>query len=300
MISISVIITCYNEGELLFRAVESLNNQTFKDFELIIVKDYSNHSETIQACKELEKKGFCILWCETNVGLSGARNLGIAYAKGTIIVPLDADDTLPVDALECINNEFNKNLSLDILVGNYLLINVENKEPKVIDCSVLTDDAFAISPSKLLNNWILLGTSPFKKSLWKTLGGYSLEFSKTCQDVDFFMRAIINGANSRYVNKVIYQWFKSNQGMNTSFLNISSLKLCYFRNYDFILKYAINNDAYSIAMDYSDVEKIKRWANKMKSQQNTSKISKLFFYAPIFIVPLIFILFKAIKRYIPK
>ena len=82
---VSVIVTCYNEGFLLKRAVLSLMNQTIKNFEIIIVKDLSVHSETIEVCKELEKKGYIVLWSNANIGVSGTRNMGIEKAKGDCI-----------------------------------------------------------------------------------------------------------------------------------------------------------------------------------------------------------------------
>ena len=81
----SVIITCYNEGLELRRAVESVRRQTYTDYEIIVVKDFSDHAETLQVCRELEQEGIQVLYAEKNVGVSITRNMGIAEAKGDYI-----------------------------------------------------------------------------------------------------------------------------------------------------------------------------------------------------------------------
>lgn len=60
----SIIITCYNEGLELRRAVESVRRQTYTDYEIIVVKDFSDHAETQQVCRELEQEGIQVLYAE--------------------------------------------------------------------------------------------------------------------------------------------------------------------------------------------------------------------------------------------
>ena len=85
MMIFSIIITCYNEGLELRRAVESVRRQTYTDYEIIVVKDFSDHAETLQVCRELEQEGIQVLYAERNVGVSITRNMGIAEAKGDYI-----------------------------------------------------------------------------------------------------------------------------------------------------------------------------------------------------------------------
>jgi len=92
MIEVSVIIPCYNSGSTLLRAVESIQGQTIKNIEIIIVNDGSDDSYTLEVLRNISKKIKVI--SQKNMGLSAARNTGIREAKGKYILPLDSDDYL--------------------------------------------------------------------------------------------------------------------------------------------------------------------------------------------------------------
>nr|WP_314835928.1 glycosyltransferase family 2 protein [uncultured Flavobacterium sp.] len=91
---VSVIVPCYNQASYLGETLHSVFNQTYVDWECIIVNDGStDHTEEI-----------AVLWCEKdsrfrylykeNGGLSSARNMGIAVSKGEYIQFLDSDDLI--------------------------------------------------------------------------------------------------------------------------------------------------------------------------------------------------------------
>jgi glycosyltransferase involved in cell wall biosynthesis len=92
---LSVIIPTYNRAEMLKRVIEGILNQTFQDFETIVVDDGST-DETEDTIKEVIKKtsqGLLYLKQE-NKGAGAARNLGIRHAEGELILFID-DDVLP-------------------------------------------------------------------------------------------------------------------------------------------------------------------------------------------------------------
>jgi len=102
---ISVIIPCYNHGQYLNQAIESVLNQTHLNSEIIIVDDGST-DETMEVCKRFPK----IKYIRTErLGLSGARNTGITHSRGSLLVFLDADDYLYPDALKINLTYFIKN-----------------------------------------------------------------------------------------------------------------------------------------------------------------------------------------------
>ena len=92
MPKVSVIVPCYNQGEYLADALESVLYQTFTDWECIIVNDGSsdNTEEVANKFCELDKRFKYI--SQTNQGVSAARNNGIKASSGTYILPLDGDD----------------------------------------------------------------------------------------------------------------------------------------------------------------------------------------------------------------
>src|SRR4051794_37688274 len=93
---VSVIIPCYNQAHYLGEAIESVINQTYPHFEIIVVDDGStdNTSEVAGGFKEVR----CIR--QQNQGLSAARNTGLRESSGAFLVFLDSDDRLLPEAIE--------------------------------------------------------------------------------------------------------------------------------------------------------------------------------------------------------
>lgn len=251
--NISIVITCYSEGVKLLNAIESVETQKFADFELIIVNDKSLHYNTNLICEQLEQSGYNIIWRPTNGGLSAARNTGISSAIGKIIVPLDADDILPENALNTISKAFSDS-NFDFLFGNYSIVGEGGS--KVIDTSILCMENNELDPERLARNWILLGTSPFKKQVWVDVAGYDENdvITNSVQDIDFFMRAICLGNKGGYIPEIIYQWNDSYDSMNK---NVKSVAYSYLnrKNAAFLTKYRFSEKMtinYVCTMLYAD------------------------------------------------
>ncbi len=88
---VSVVIPCYNHGQYIDKAVDSILAQTFKDVEIIIVNDGSTDPFTVDTLKKIDKPKTSVLHT-VNQGPSAARNFGISQAEGEYILVLDADD----------------------------------------------------------------------------------------------------------------------------------------------------------------------------------------------------------------
>jgi glycosyltransferase involved in cell wall biosynthesis len=97
---ISVIVPNHNKGEFIGEAIESVMNQTFKDYELIVVDDASTDDSVrvIEIYEELDKLRAIKL--ERRLGVSAVRNIGIKNARGEIISLLDSDDVYSPVKLE--------------------------------------------------------------------------------------------------------------------------------------------------------------------------------------------------------
>lgn len=98
---VSIITPVYNSEKTIASTIESVLNQTFKNFEMIIVDDVSNDN-TIEIIKEYQKKDSRIklIVLNKNSGASVARNMALKEAKGRYIAFLDGDDLWKVDKLE--------------------------------------------------------------------------------------------------------------------------------------------------------------------------------------------------------
>lgn len=111
---ISVIVPVYNVAEYLEECLSSLANQTFSDFEVIMVNDGSEDDSGEIAGRFEERNSHFILINRENGGLSAARNTGLAAARGRYVYFLDSDDYLAPDALEKLYSNVNRN-ALDVL-----------------------------------------------------------------------------------------------------------------------------------------------------------------------------------------
>ncbi|MFO8108955.1 MAG: glycosyltransferase family 2 protein [Thermoplasmata archaeon] len=99
MNEVSVIIPTYNRSKVLVKAVESVLNQTYENFELIIVDDKSK-DDTADTVEQFKDPRIKYHRNEINLGGSGSRNVGIELAKGEFIAFLDDDDQWLPEKLE--------------------------------------------------------------------------------------------------------------------------------------------------------------------------------------------------------
>lgn len=97
---VSVVIPAYNCAEYIKEAIDSVLNQTYRDFEIIVVDDGSTDN-TKEILEPYIKKRMIQYVYQNNQGISAARNRGIRMAKGDFIAFLDSDDILDRDSIRC-------------------------------------------------------------------------------------------------------------------------------------------------------------------------------------------------------
>jgi len=103
---VSIITPAFNPGKLILETFISLQNQTFKDFEWIIIDDCSNEMNTALFQQIKTDASFSVIVISNPINFRQARskNIGLQHAKGKYIKFLDADDLLDIDHLE---NQYN-------------------------------------------------------------------------------------------------------------------------------------------------------------------------------------------------
>lgn len=104
MMTISVIIPCYNAQTHLGACIDSVMRQRFSDIEIILIDDGST-DDTAQIAQAYVQKDERIVYVrQENAGVSAARNVGLNLAQGEWVTFVDADDLLPMGALETLFN----------------------------------------------------------------------------------------------------------------------------------------------------------------------------------------------------
>jgi glycosyltransferase involved in cell wall biosynthesis len=123
MPEISVIIPLYNNAKYIGKAIESVLNQTFTDFEIIVVDDCStdNSRDVIESYIKKDARVRAI-YHERNKGVSAARNTGIHAATGAFIASLDSDDLFLPARLKALYAEIIKNPSIVLVHSDIYVV----------------------------------------------------------------------------------------------------------------------------------------------------------------------------------
>ena len=144
-LKISTIIPAYNSQDYIGKCIESVLNQKFLPIEIIIVDDGSKDN-TVEICKEYEKKYDIVKLVEMhkNQGVSIARNTGIKIAEGNYIHFMDSDDTIENNMYSDFKNIL-KEVKADVIISGIKNIYEKNnkivlEEPKTSDLYNKFDD----------------------------------------------------------------------------------------------------------------------------------------------------------------
>lgn len=126
MCLISVIVPVYNVEKYIDRCINSILNQTFLNYELILVDDGSLDNSTC-ICEEYAKRDERIsIIYKKNGGLSSARNAGIDASKGEYLLFVDGDDVIHPEMLEILYSHLKKN-NAQISIGDFCRFHNESE-----------------------------------------------------------------------------------------------------------------------------------------------------------------------------
>jgi hypothetical protein len=126
--SVSIITPMYNSEAFLSETINSVLNQTYKNWELFLIDDCSTDN-TLEIAQSFSSKytNIELLKNSTNLGAAVSRNLGIGKSKGDFIAFLDADDLWKPEKLEK-QLDFIKKYNCDVCFGSYELINEKGEK----------------------------------------------------------------------------------------------------------------------------------------------------------------------------
>lgn len=128
---ISIIIPTFNVENYISACLNSILNQTYTNFELIIIDDHST-DDTIRIIKDIAKvdNRIKLFFNETNKGCAFSRNLGLKFHKGDYITYVDADDIVTSDYLERLYNNLKK-VNADISICQYKKFSNLKRKPQL-------------------------------------------------------------------------------------------------------------------------------------------------------------------------
>jgi glycosyltransferase involved in cell wall biosynthesis len=172
---ISIIVPCYNQAEYLDECLQTVLDQSYENWECIIVNDGSpDNTEEIGRKWTQKDSRFQYLYKE-NGGLSSARNAGIEIATGIWILPLDADDKISNQYLSLAEKEFNKEYT--VIYCEAEKFGSENGKWELP----------TYSRKMLAVKNIIFCTAFFKRENWVKAGGYDTSLVYGWEDWDFWI-----------------------------------------------------------------------------------------------------------------
>lgn len=195
---VSIIVTTYNEtNNYLLDCLASCLNQAVTK-EIILVDDCSPKfpfSEELKAF--IKNNGIKQHNTEKNVGLAGARNHGIGFAKYDLVIPIDGDDFFMKDAVAMLADHVDS--KHHIFHGN-----VFDNNPKC-NSWVTPPCKGDISKINFMKDNPLYCSSLFKKEVWENNGGYTVRPHSHYEDYNFWAKSCAKGYKFKYCNVNVYQ-----------------------------------------------------------------------------------------------
>jgi glycosyltransferase involved in cell wall biosynthesis len=252
MVYFSVIIPLYNKENYIENALKSILDQSFLDYEILIINDGSTDN-SISNINHLQSDKITVIHHKKNKGLSAARNTGIRNAKGTYVTFLDADDLWKPDFLITIHTLIKQFPQAGIFATNYeelykdRIVSPKNGTSHLVRNESCIIDFFKYNLQQGIYNH---GSVCFHKKVYEKAGYYdeNIDFS---EDIDFNIRA-----NSQFslafCNKVgmSYNMQSENQLTTSSILH---KRIPNFSNYDHLaegnlsIKKYLNFEKYVLA-----------------------------------------------------
>lgn len=204
MPKVSIYIPVYNGENYLEDAVISLLNQTYKDFEVVIVDDGSS-DKTPRIAEQLSKSDsrIKVVTHTKNKGLSAARNTGLISisTESEFVMNHDCDDISLPDKLLKLVNFLNNNTEISA-VGSFC--EYFNDEGRLIGKPLIEWNEKNIFNSFDLFNSMCISSVLMRKSLVKKILPFRKEFGG-CDDYDFWARALLNGFKLANVPEVLHK-----------------------------------------------------------------------------------------------
>lgn len=224
---VSVIIPCYNQGNFLLEAVDSVLNQSYTSIEIIIINDGSEDSRTLEIINSFNNPQIKVLHQE-NAGPGVARNKAVEIAKADYIVLLDSDDLICDGSIPDAVKVLEENPSAGVVYGNCRYFGEKNYllARKHLDATVLLKgDTIAVC-------------SILRKKAFDDAGGFDEFLSKKgLEDWDFWLSLVEKGWKFYYLNKTTFEVrvLNSSRTFQVANKNLEELKSYIYKKHSDLL-----------------------------------------------------------------
>jgi len=173
MVKVTVYITAYNYGKYIKQAIDSVLNQKFDDWELLIINDGStdNTKDVLSAYEEYDRMRIVH---QVNKGLSVSNNIALRASNGDYIMRLDGDDYLDENALLVLSNILDTNEEIGLAYPDYYKVDKDGEILEIIRRKKIGEEV------ELLDLPAHGACTMIRKECLLSIGGYDEQFK--CQD----------------------------------------------------------------------------------------------------------------------
>jgi glycosyltransferase involved in cell wall biosynthesis len=204
---ISVLVPCFNDGQWLDEAIESVFAQTFDDFEIIIVDDGSTDSDTVRKLAAYSAPRTRVFHTD-NRGLPAARNCAAAHAAGEMFCALDADDVLAPTWFEKSVGMLDAHPDLAFVSHWLEAFGDEQWVWQPLSCDL---------QSLLVRNTVN-GAALVRRAAFEAVGGYDENMRDGCEDWDFWLRLVERGFRGTILPQVLFYYRRRAESMSRRML----------------------------------------------------------------------------------
>ena len=177
---VSIIMPCFNRMDTIADAVDSVLNQSYENYELIIIDDASTDG-TLAWCRSVRDRRVKVISLKENSGASAARNAGLRKATGDYITYLDSDNRWDPRYLSAVVGAFKRLPDADAIFSGQYIYHGENTEPSAVRFG-------SLNKSLLFNhNYIDMNAFCHTRSSYKILGGFDISLKRFI-DWDLILR----------------------------------------------------------------------------------------------------------------
>nr|WP_053072096.1 glycosyltransferase family 2 protein [Rossellomorea marisflavi] len=207
----SVIVPCYNARESIVRCINSLVNQTFQDFEIILIDDCSQ-DDTYNLIKEYIKDiplDIKLLRNTHNAGPAYTRNVGIANSRATYVAFCDSDDWYESNYLQLMHN-IATNQSADIVFCNSRRVFSNGKHMPL-------NNIYGIPKNGLVKDILVTGVDSLGSIIVKRhiISKYNIPDLRNGEDMAIIPVLIANSKKFGFVEDNIYNYYYSGDSLST-------------------------------------------------------------------------------------
>ncbi|MBX2865984.1 MAG: glycosyltransferase family 2 protein [Leptolyngbyaceae cyanobacterium MAG.088] len=211
---VSIVIPAYNAATYLPEVIQSVIDQSYKNWELLVINDGSKDNTAEVTNHYCQKDSRIRLISKENGGVSVARNLGAKLAKGELIAFLDSDDLWSKDKLLTHTEYMEANPQVGVSFSRVELIESDGKSTdKLTDNIVETvqpHELFYTNPTVTTSNLVI------RKSVFEELNGFD-ESMQYNEDIDLLFRlAIQNVWRIEGIDKVLVQYRLHSSGLSST------------------------------------------------------------------------------------